>query len=224
MPQSSGSERQLVLSYLALRKAVGIIGFFLPLALAIGKMILGSSGLQRSISGYYYSNVRDIFVGSLCAIGVFLVSTKGYDWRDQLFGILAGAFAIGVALFPTTPDTGATAADQIVGTAHLTFAALLFLTFATFCLWLFTLHGPDPTPRKLVRNRVYRICGIIILACIGLLFLVFLPPIKTALEAIKPVFWLESVAVMTFGFAWLTKGEMIWKDQEEETAATASAG
>ncbi|HET8922593.1 MAG TPA: hypothetical protein VFN26_06305 [Candidatus Acidoferrum sp.] len=80
-----------------MRKAVGIIGVALPFALAFGKMLLQGSGLQPSISAYYYTDMRNVFVGSLCAIGVFLLSCKGYDWRDEAAGIAACVFAVGVA-------------------------------------------------------------------------------------------------------------------------------
>ncbi len=128
MNNQSSPQWSLVLSYLGLRKAVGIIGFALPFVLAFGKILLQGPGIQSSISGYYYTDMRNIFVGSLCAIGVFLMSTKGYDRRDEVAGILACVFAIGVALFPTTPDVGATPQDKYIGTLHLSFAALLFLT------------------------------------------------------------------------------------------------
>src|SRR6266852_8308761 len=81
----------LVLSYLGLRKAVGIIGFALPFVLAIA-----GPGIQGSISCYYYTDMRNVLVGSLCAIGVFLMSTRGYDLRDEIAGRLACVFAIGV--------------------------------------------------------------------------------------------------------------------------------
>src|SRR5437899_11536622 len=84
MNQSSGPQDPVVLSYLGLRRAVGMIGFLLPVVLAIGKIVLESPGLQHSISAYYYTVVRDVFVGSLCAIGVFLASTQGYDRRHKL--------------------------------------------------------------------------------------------------------------------------------------------
>src|SRR5207245_4583836 len=78
MNQQRGTEDTLVLSYLELRKAVGIIGFALPFALAFGKILLQGRGIQSSISGYYYTDMRNVFVGSLCAIGVFLMSCRGY--------------------------------------------------------------------------------------------------------------------------------------------------
>jgi hypothetical protein len=215
MNQQSSPGDPLVLSYLGLRKAVGIIGSALPFVLAFGKMLLQGPGIQGSISCYYYTDMRDVFVGSLCAIGVFLMSCRGYDRKDEIAGRLACVFAIGVACFPTTPCTGATSRD-IIGILHLSFAALLFLTLAYFSLALFTKTAPDkiPTRRKLQRNTVYRVCGYTILACIFLAGVVALPPVKTLVGPLAPVFWLESTAIVAFGVSWLTKGETILKDQE----------
>lgn len=215
MNQQSGPQDSLVLSYLDLRKAVGIIGFALPFVLALGKILLQGHGIQSSISGYYYTDMRNVFVGSLCAIGVFLMSTRGYDRKDEIAGILACVFAVGVALFPTAPDVGATSQDKLIGKAHLSFATLLFLTFAYFSLVLFTKTASDksPTPRKLQRNTVYRVCGYTILASILLIVVVLLPSVNSLVEGLTPVFWLESVAVVAFGVSWLVKGETILKDQ-----------
>jgi hypothetical protein len=211
----SSPQGSLVLSYLGLRKAVGIIGLTLPFVLAFGKMLLQGPGIQNSISGYYYTDMRNVFVGSLCAIGVFLMSTKGYDRRDEIAGILACVFAIGVALFPTTPDIGATSQDKAIGALHLSLAPLLFLTLAYFSLFLFTetASGKHPTSRKLQRNIVYRVCGYTILACILLMVVVAIPAVKSLAERLTPVFWLESLAVVAFGVSWLVKGETILKDQ-----------
>ena len=216
MNQQSGPQNSLVLSYLDLRQAVGIIGFSLPFVLAFGKILLEGPGIQSSISGYYYTDMRNIFVGSLCAIGVFLMSCRGYDRKDEIAGYLACVFAIGVALFPTTPDTGATVREKVFGTMHLSFAALLFLTLAYFSLVQFTQTAPDksPTRQKLQRNTVYRVCGYTILTSIFFMVVVALPPVKTLVAWLTPVFWLESVAVVAFGVSWLTKGETILKDQE----------
>ncbi len=216
MNQQSGPQDSLVLSYLGLRKAVGIIGFALPFVLAFGKCLFQRPGLQASVSCYYYTDMRNVLVGSLCTIGVFLMSTRGYDRKDEIAGILAFVFAIGVALFPTTPDMGATSRDKLIGTLDLTFAALLFLTFAYFSLALFTktATNKNPTRQKLQRNIVYRVCGWTILASIFFIVVVALPPVKTLVERLTPVFWLESVAVVAFGASWLTKGETILKDQQ----------
>lgn len=216
MNQPSCPQNPLVLSYLTMRKAVGIIGFALPAVLAVGKFLLQGPGIQDSISGYHYTIMRTVFEGSLCAIGVFLLSTTGYDRKDEIAGRLASAFAFGVALFPTTPGAGATSQDKIIGGVHLSFAALLYLTLAYFSIALFTKTGPEnrPTPRKLQRNVIYRVFGYTILACLFLILIVRLLLANARLERLSPVFWLESVATMSFGVSWLTKGETILKDRE----------
>jgi hypothetical protein len=214
--QSVPQDSLLVLSYLDLRKAVGIIGIALPFVLAFGNILLHGLRIEDSISSYYYTEMRNIFVGSLCAIGVFLMSYRGYDRRDAIAGNLAFVFAIAVACIPTTPLPVATADQKLIGGVHLTFAALLFLTLAYFSLMLFTETDPHKTPtrQKLQRNAVYRVSGYIILACIGLIAVAALPPVKALTEWLEPRFWLESIAIVAFGVSWLIKGETILKDQE----------
>lgn len=211
------NNQNLEFSYLELRRAVGIIGVALPIVLALGKLLLQGPGLEATISSYYYTDLGNWFVGSLCAIGVFLLSTKGYSGHDQIAGCLACVFAVGVALFPMAPATNATPKQVDVGWAHWTLAALLFLTLAYFSLCLFTKTtedpGSKPTPQKLKRNVVYRVCGYTILASVLLIPVVTHTPIADKVEALHPVFWLESLAVEAFGISWLTKGETILKDE-----------
>jgi hypothetical protein len=237
MAQQSGPENSiLVISYLGLRKAIGILGFALPFVLPFGQILLHALGAQsslhspviaNSVSSYYYTDMRNIFVGSMCAIGVFLMSYTGYD-NDKIAGRLASVFAIGVALFPTSPLPDATPDQKLIGGVHLTFAASLFLTLAYFSLCLFTKMDPNkpPTPQKLKRNRVYRISGYVMLACIALIVVAALPPVKAMVEQLAPRFWLEAIAIVAFGISWLTKGEAILKDQTTSSAApqTLAAG
>lgn len=204
----------LVISYLALRRAVGIIGTALPFVLVVGKWFADGWGIQSSISAYYYTSMRDVFVGSLCAIGVFLLSYRGYERADDLAGNLACVFAVGVALFPTCPPSGASATQTFVGYAHLVFASAFFLTLAYFSLVLFrkTNAAKKMTARKKERNVVYTVCGYVILVSIGLVAVYFAFLGHSALQQLDPVFWLESAAVLAFGISWLTKGEAILAD------------
>ena len=216
MAQPPDSQKSLVLSYLQLRKAVGIIGVALPLVLALGNLALHGCGVQDSMSAYYYTGMRNVFVGSMWAIGVFMFSTKGYDRWDEVAGIFASIFAIGVSLFPTTPSGCTTCRQKSIGDVHLACAALLFLTLACMSIRLFTKTAPggSPTPQKLWRNRIYRVCGCVIIACVALCAVVKLPHIRPVVEGFKPTFWLESLAVVAFGLSWLVKGETILKDQD----------
>jgi hypothetical protein len=65
----------------------------------------------------------------------------------------------------------------------------------------------------------YRVCGIVMAVCILLMVLyIFLPKATAAsLEANHPIFWLEALAILSFGISWLTKGEAILKDQVKES-------
>jgi len=207
----------LLMSYLDLRQAIGIIGMALPFVLVVGKIVLSGPGIQSSISSYYYTVMRDVFVGSLCAIGVFLGAYRGYARIDSLAGNLACIFAIGTALFPTAPILP-TSQQSAIGNFHLAFAMMLFLTLAFFSLVLFrkTNSTKTMTPQKIKRNIVYTVCGITILACIALIILVELLQ-NPSLASLSPVFWLEALAIIAFGVSWFVKGEAILKD---ETSAT----
>jgi len=217
MSASVSNASSLVISYLGLRKAVGILGTLLPFVLAIGLFIIFGKGLQASLSDYYHTEMRDVFVGTLCAIGVFLLSYRGYERKDDIAGNLAFVFAIGTALFPTTPEVNPLPSDKVIGVMHFVFAGLFFITLAYFSLGLFTKTDPTktPTPQKLMRNRVYVVCGYTILAAIALIAIYIVLPseIQTYFDQIKPVFWLESIAVVAFGISWLVKGEAILQDE-----------
>jgi hypothetical protein len=206
-----------VLTYLALRKAVGFVALGLPFVLAIPWWFIRQPHmLQSSISAYYYTGMRNLFVGSLCAISMFMLCARGYDIQDEIAGVFSSLCALGVAFFPTTPQCHPTRRQFDVGVAHFTFATLLFLTLAYFCLVLFKMsaEGHTITRQKRQRNQVYTICGC---AIIGSLFLIVLIQIllkRTYLIGhLGTLFCFETTALFAFGIAWLTKGEAFLKDQ-----------
>ncbi|HSR69205.1 MAG TPA: DUF998 domain-containing protein [Acidobacteriota bacterium] len=205
----------LVISYLTLRKAIGILGTALPFLLALGALLFGT-GLRRSISSYYHTHMGDVFVGTLFVIGFFLMSYKGYERKDNIAGNLACVFAVGTALFPEAPEGPLSGSDVLVDRLHFIFAGLLFLTLTYFALILFTKTDPKhpPGPKKLLRIKIYRVTGYMMLACIALIFIYFRLPegTQTALESLNPVFWLEAILVVAFGVSWLIKGEAILGD------------
>ena len=217
MENQSGNEGSFVRSYLVLRRAIGVIGFLLPIVVASGAYLLFQTGLQRSISSYYYTDMRDVFVGSLCAIGIFLFSYRGYERSDDIAGNLGGVFAIGVALFPTAPVDSDTSA-RFIGYAHCAFTILFFATFIYFSLCLFTkTKQKHPSARKLQRNRIYKACGCTMGGCILLIGIYFFLLQKTELpfEAYQPVYWLETFAIFAFGISWFIKGETILRDNPD---------
>lgn len=209
------SANWLVISYLGLRKAVGIIGIALPFVLAFGKIIFEGPGIEPSVSNYYYTGMRDVFVGAMCATAVFLLSYRGYEPADDIAGDIAGICALGIALFPTTPHVDVTPQYTWEGVLHLSFATGFFLALAFFCLFLFRKTDPTkpPTRRKLQRNAVYTVCGYTILICLGLIAVLAFVSDASPVKAFAPVFWLEALATVAFGVSWFVKGEAILKDK-----------
>ncbi len=224
LPRST-STNPVVLSYYMMRRMVGLLALALPFALAAGSILarLFISGhlphplLQRSISDYYYTPMRDLYVGSLCAIAAFLACSRGYDLRDEITGYLAGVCAVGVACFPSfnPRSTRYTQLDFAFGVIHTAFAALMYLTLAYICIFLFRKSSPQKTltRRKQDRNRIYVASGLIMVACmIAMVSLTML----TTIERRHPshlLFWCESLALCAFGIAWLTKGEGFMRDR-----------
>jgi hypothetical protein len=210
-PPTKGVSDELVHSYLFMRRGVGVIGVSLPFVLAIGYAISQhTASLQGSISAYYYTDMRNVFVGALCAIGVFLICYRFNFWDDVL-STLAGLLAIGVALFPMAPDSPSHNA-LVAGRFHYIFASGLFVVLALFCFVMFPRKDPDlvPSRRKPLRNRIYISCGLIIVASI--LFALASETIwSSAFQGTNVLFWCESAAVFAFGASWLIKGQTLLK-------------
>lgn len=217
MEEKSKNQMSLVFSYLTLRKTIGLLGTAFPFVVSLGALIFFETGIQNSISSYYHTGMRDVFVGTLCVIGFFLLSYRGYERTDNIAGDFACAFAVGVALFPTTPDRAASVGTDFIGYVHLIFAVLFFLTLIYFSLCLFTKTDPSeqPSRRKLQRNKIYKACGYAMSICILLIVIYSLLPNEVAsqVEVYAPVFWLEAIAIVAFGISWLTKGETLLRDE-----------
>lgn len=214
-------DNHLVMSYLALRRAIGQLGLFLPAALLAYGAVWGG-GLLPSISDYYYSPMRELFVGTLCALAVFLWSYRGYDdgagWiTDARAARLASLGALGVAWVPTVPlmpgPVTCTMAQCLLGATwasrlHYACAAAFFVALAVFCLVLFV-RGDEGRGDKAARNRIYRACGWVIVGTIVAIPLAawLLPP--AVVIGWSMVFWLETLAVLAFSISWQVKGDAL---------------
>jgi hypothetical protein len=201
---------QQIISYFTLRKLIGILGIVLPLLMVIFNYLsLKSWKIEFSISDYYDNGSAGyVFVGVLFVLGFFLLSYKGYEKVDDRAADTGCIAALGVALFPTTSKV------YTIHVLHFVFALLLFGVFIFFSLYLFrkTSGAKTVSRQKVVRNRVYVTCGIIMIICITGIALASLGLMGAAAATYKIVFWLEAVALTSFGFSWIVKGELLWKD------------
>lgn len=211
-----------------LRKAIGLIGFALP-CLLLASVLFFNVPMQNSISEFFFTAMRDVFVLTLSGIGVFLITYYGHDpeegalLTDWSVSTVAGITALCVALIPTMCDSlecytpltfldGLITSDPLQGVLHFGAAGVFLSALAIMCLKLFTKSdAPNPGPHKLRRNRIYRVCGWVIFAMVALLLVV-----KLILDdpwgwdtAWHFTFWAEAVAVWAFGIAWLVKGEAL---------------
>jgi hypothetical protein len=217
-PETHPAARRAV-SYLELRQWLGAVGTLLPFVLVLGHaflraILLGPPAwrgwdLQNSMSSYYYTDMRNLFVGALCAIGAFLLSHRGGSRKDAWAGTIAGLCAIGAGLFPIKPPNGEM---TIIADLHLGFAGVLYLTLAYFAIALFPVADADSGRRLVHRNRLYGVCGWTIVACMVLIAIFQLPFLRSHAGSYRPGLWLESLASVAFGISWLTKGEKILHD------------
>jgi len=92
-------------TYRSLRVAIVAMALLLAVSLLI-EIVWGDGVRYGSISGYFYSPVRNVLVGTLVAIGPALIAIKGRPgWEDSLLD-LAGMVVPFVAFVPapTAPE------------------------------------------------------------------------------------------------------------------------
>jgi len=221
--QSTRKQNPQVISYLTLRKTVGILAILFPIIIIGGSLVSGECHeILGNLSTYYHTGMRNLFVGILSAIALFLFAYNGYDRRDAIAGNIACVLALLVAFFPTSvteplpPCILSAYENKISSSIHFFSAGGFFLILAYFSIFLFTKKEPKPTRMKLKRNKLYRICGYIILGCILVMAVLFLLDNLSHGELLKmynPTIWLETVALWAFGISWLVKGNVILKDK-----------
>jgi hypothetical protein len=214
-PTDSGTARY-VRSFLLMRIVVGALGVALPLLLVLGDSWLGAGPFVRdSISAYYYSGARELFVGVLSAIGVFLFTYKVAEHSlDNTLTLVAAAAVVAVVLFPTGLPAGVTEPTPLqeklgepwVQGIHFGGALIFILSLAAISLLYGVREGRRPAQRgkrpPVFWKWYHWGCAFLIvgaLAGVGLDMLTDLGPSQT-------LFYGETVAVLAFGASWLMKG------------------
>lgn len=205
----------VVASYLLLRKVLGWIGILLPIVLIAGDAIVRGTSLPGSVSGYYYTPMRNILVGALCVLGVFLVLYDVGVLAERWITNVAGVAVLGVALLPESPPVphpGTT--QQVVGGLHL-FCALVAFIALSATIWRFARAGSDgpgsPAPPR-GEASFYRAFAVIMLCFVALAVASEALPASVKGAALMP-FVFEALAVITFGISWLVKGRSLRREQ-----------
>lgn len=200
------------LSQDAHRQLIGVLGLLLPVLVWLCAGLFPDDPAARwellhAISAYWYTSAVGVFVGALFALSLFLYTYRGYEGAraDRVLGGIAGTAALGVALSPQRAPKGFPEPSwwlDVMNAVHLGSAAVLFLMFAVFSIWLFRLSDQgkraerDAAKRR--RDDVCLICGLVILAAI--VWVVLTPGGES-------IFWQETLALEAFAVSWLVKGK-----------------
>jgi hypothetical protein len=238
-------------AYKLVQFLIGLLAFGIGPIVAVAYWIEGGSGLGGSISSYYNSDVRDLFVGLLFALGIMFTT---YHFRpirwpkpgtaaddapagagkykvdyavDNWLANAAGLAAVLLALCPTdepphTPecrvDHTCSAPHTLAGGLHFVWGVLLFALLVVFALFRFRKSGGSRTDeqQKERRNRVYLICGCVMIGAIAAYALQ-----RWQLQDVWPSwigFLSETVALWAFSLSWLLKSDYLpWLADREVT-------
>jgi len=198
-----------VFDYRALRLLMGIIALTLPFLVTL----LSSSPLS-SISASYYTEARDAFVGMLFVVGAFMWAYNGHTIKEAVASKIASVAAICVVMFPTSCDICET---NIISITHYGAAVILFAILAYFCFVPFRLNTKGKKGKKGRRSKIYFVCGGIMVGCMLSLFIAKLILSDETIETLRVTYWVETIALVTFGFAWIVAGKYIrfFVDEDE---------
>jgi hypothetical protein len=209
-------EGRYVRSYLIMRALVGVLGIALPVVLVFGD---GLGFTERpfprdSLSAYYYSGTRELFVGALVATGIFLITYKVADRAlDNTLSTLAGVASVLIALFPTGRPTSSLPLTPLqdrlsegsVQAVHFGSAFVFLVALGTISYFFGVREGARPVRAnkrspKFWRNYHWFFAAIIASALLWIAI--------TQLENWPRTSLLigETASAWAFGASWLMKG------------------
>ncbi len=228
--------------YLLMCLGVGLLGLLLPLILLLGDALFLTGKLlaRDSLSAYYYTSMRDVFVGILVAIAPLLITYKlmghrlpdgfwgfGFDVTpENIVSIVAGLAAVFVAWFPTAiPDWSHASptplqtrlGEKTVSTIHYSSAVFFILFLGIMCLLFAREEGQrsgDAAVRgyESTRSPTFWKRFYIFTATVIFLMLIFMG-VAQLFHVLNDYSLLigESIVVFAFGLSWLMKGWEVFK-------------
>jgi len=217
-------------SYLLIRTVVGVLGILLPLIFIIGEayFLRGGVHVRGSLSGYYHTSMRDVFVGGLCVIGFLLITYMSgqTNTQDFWYSLVAGVAVLGVTFFPTgrpgvapgepkcgsipMPDGCSPVQQQfgetLVATIHYSCAAVFILCLARIS-FLFA-RREEKYQGAAGTALFHKLCGWAIVAAV--VWAVVGGLLRISIGELTALYLGEVIAVWAFGASWLAKGSDLW--------------
>jgi len=222
-----GNGTRYTRSYVLIGAIVGVVGVLLPVIFIVGeKFFLGGGWHVRgSISAYYHTSMRDVFVAGLCVTGFLLATYRSGEPRKREFwvSLISGVAVMGVVFFPTgrpglqpgapkcgvIPEpAGCSPIQQMFGevpvaTVHFGCALVFILTLAAIC-FVFASHEGNKA------SRVQIVCGVTIIAAV--LGVIVGELMDVALGELTPLYVGEVVSVWAFAVSWLNESVRAWRE------------
>ena len=207
-----------VRSYLIMRVVIGGLGIALPFVLVFvdGVVLDGDPIPLTSLSAYYYSGARELFVGTLCATGVFLITYKVAERNlDNTLSLAAGFAVLVVALFPTGLPKDVVVltplqdwlGEPVVEWVHFIAAVTFIVSLAVISYFFGKREGARPLQEGKRRSR--RFWQRYHWACAGAIAAALVWIALTEVTGWGPnesLLYGEAVSAWAFGASWLWKG------------------
>ncbi len=203
------------LSYFTLRKVIGWCGMLLPW------VTWGVAwSYENSLSAYYYTRSNIILTSILVLCGVFLISYRGYEQKDEklsdnIITWIAGILILIVTAVPAQYNgaigdcpTPICHKSLLLGSIHFGCAAIFLVAMGYLALFNFT-RGEKPfSDDKIKRNRIYKICGIGMWGTLGIAgIMIFIFHLDDRWRHL--ILWVEIIDLIFFGVSWLVKGKAL---------------
>lgn len=194
-----------------IRNITGFLGMILPWVSLFGAyMVSKSVGVPSdfwenlSISATYY--ITPALTGILTTAAVVLMCYDGYELKDDIVTTLSGVCGLLIVLFPCNCAISPERVGlfqlpaNVSHIIHCVSAVLFFLLLAYNSMFLFTIGEGEQTKQKKIRNIIYRVCAV------GMLAALILMPLP--IQFFAKTFIVETIALTFFGISWLVKGQV----------------
>lgn len=168
-------ERSVNLTYSGLR--LGMVLLVVMLLTSVGAVIVAQGHWLESISAYYYTPARAVFVGALCAIGASLIIYRGSTAVENVLLDFAGFLSFVVAFVPTDFDeacaycTGLASADVSAAITN-NLIALLLTGAASIVAWLLVRGELDTDEEMTTSARISMVVSSIALVGAVVFFII----------------------------------------------------
>ena len=189
------------LNTIRIRCLLGWLGMLLPWI-----VVLLVGYFPQSISATWYTNACTVFMIILGSSSILLISYKGYDKIDDITLTLSGIFGLGICLFPCSirsmlgQKVGTFMLDASVSNIIHCICAVLFFGLLSYnSAFLFTKSTGEMTKNKKIRNIIYRVCAVGMIASFSLFLLPYF---------YIRIWLIETIALFFFGVSWLTKANV----------------